>query len=102
MKSKWVQFRDYMENLFSQAVDVAAPIAQDVLVTTGQAVAAAALNGTAHNSHDMIDVAVKSLKEQAPHLSATVTTALAASIVHDAHAASVQADDAPLNKPPAE
>jgi hypothetical protein len=102
--SKWTNFRDDLETklkaFFGNAAEVAEPIAEHALETTGAAIAQAALSGTLHNSHDMIAVATASLKQQAPMLTASVTTAAASLLVHQAAQAAAQTADSPLNQPP--
>jgi len=70
-----------------------APAVEQALLNAGKAVALAAQNGAIHGSEDLIEVAKASLKSEAPHLQATVTTALAANIVEAAAQAAAQAED---------
>ncbi len=100
MKSAWVRFRDKMEEFFGVAVNAAAPIAEDVLVTTGKAVLHAAANGTPINSKDMAHIALNSIHEQVPGIEASVSLAAAGLVLHNAQVAAQEAD-APLAVPPA-
>ncbi len=113
--SKFTSFRDSFENFLSSAfhkgVAVLEPIAESVghavtplveaaLVTAGKAVVEAHSNGTAHDSDEMVGVALKSLRTAVPELTASVSTALAAAVVQQHAQEAVQATDAPLNVPP--
>ena len=83
--SKFTDLRDRLEHLLGVIFAHAEPIAQHVVVTTGEAVIAAALSGTAHGSDAMIAVAKASLNAQLPALKNEALTA-AAAVVADFHA----------------
>lgn len=115
--SKWTDFRDHLEGFVSSAfhkgIDALEPLAQKVgesvtpaveaaLLNAGKAVAAAAIAGTAHNSDEMVAVALKSLRTDVPTLEVAVSTGLAAATVQQAANASAQALNSPLNVPPAQ
>jgi hypothetical protein len=101
--SWWTKIRDVIEHAAVSAVKTAAasaaPEIGKVLANAGAAVVAAVkVHGIAHGSDDAIKAALGSIREQAPHLEATVSTALAASVVAELHAAAKQDDPGP---PPA-
>ncbi len=100
MKSAWVRFRDKVEHFFGLAVEAAAPIAQDVLLTTGKAVLHAAANGTPINSKDMAHIALNSINEQVPGIEASVSLAAAGFALHAAQQSAQE--DTPLTHPPAD
>ena len=115
--SRFTDLRDSVEHFFLSAFHkgmvilepivesvghAVTPLVEAAIVSAGQAVMEAHSNGTAHNSDEMVDVAVKSLRNSVPQRTVSVSTALAAAVVHNASKASAQASDAPLNTPPVE
>lgn len=97
--STWTTLRDKIEHLFSSLFSSEAPIAEQVLVTTGEAVAAAALSGTVHGSEDMLNVAKASLVAQLPTVK-PMAIAAAAAVITD-HEAQAAATPAPTEAPAA-
>ncbi len=106
-QSWWVKHRNAAEAALSQfyngflapvikkVAEQSGPTVEAALLNAGKAVATAAQNGTAHGSQEMIGIALDSLKADAPHLTATVSTALAASVVEQAHEAAAQSGEDP-------
>lgn len=113
--SWWVQHRDAAEkaiaSLWHKGTAILAPVAAQVaavatpqleaaLLKAGTAVIqAVAEKGIAHGSDDAIAAAKASLLSDVPHLEATVSTALAASVAAQLQQAKAQAADDP-GKPP--
>ena len=114
MSSKFVQMRDAVEEFFNsnfhKACTLLAPVisavgtqalqvGQQIVVNAAHDVATAAANDTAHGTDAMIDVALKSIRGQASgagvQLAATVSTALAATVVHAAAEAAAQLQNDP-------
>lgn len=111
-KSWWVVHRDaleagvtglwheYLAPVAKKAVAAASPIVEQAMTNAGLAVVKAVQNGAVHGSDDVIDVALKSIRADAPHLEASLSTALAASVVAQAHEAAAQQANDP-GAPPA-
>lgn len=114
---KFTDLRDAFENFVASAFHkgialleplahavghAATPVVEAALINAGRAVIEANKNGTAHGSHEMIQVVVGSLKSEVPTLTAAVSTALAASVVQLHAGADAQSANAPLNVPPAQ
>lgn len=99
---QWVAFRDSFEALFMKgfnylkpvviaAGNAALPLIEQAGVTAAVAIQQAAANGTAHGGHDMIDVGLKSVRDQVPTLEASVGTAVVAAAVQKAKEMAAQA-----------
>ena len=82
--STFTTLRDKLEHMLSVLFGHVQPIAEQVAITTGEAVIAAAASGTAHGSDEMIAVAKASLNAQLPELKNEALTA-AAAVVADFH-----------------
>ena len=82
-KSNWVHFRDKATAFFEHLFTAAAPIAEHVAIETGKAVVTAMQNGVDLNSHEMAKVALNSIHSQMPGIQASVSLALAGTVLHD-------------------
>ncbi len=82
--SKFTDIRDKLEHMLLNLFHVVEPIGKQVVETTGEAIATAALAGTIHGSDDMIAVAKQSLQAQLPELKNEAVTAAAALMTHHA------------------
>lgn len=108
---EFVVFRDKAEAFFSSAFKTgltalktivtavgktAIPVLQQAGVIVLQAVQEAHKNGTPINSHEMVDVGLKAIREQAPALEATVGAAVVSDTIEVVKQALAQkADQAP-------
>ena len=82
--STFTTLRDKLEHMLSAIFGAFEPIGEEVVTTTGEAIATAAIAGTVHGSDDMIAVAKASLNSQLPTLKNEALTAAASLITHDA------------------
>lgn len=102
--SWWTKIRDAVEHeavtLATATAGAVVPELKTVAMNAGAAVIqAVASKGIAHGSDDAIAAAKASIIADAPHLGATVSTALAASVVAELHEAQQQAQDNPGQPP---
>ncbi len=95
LSKEWVPFRDKVEafvssfaqNFLKPILQATAKAAVPALEAAGTVVLAAVTeahaNGIDANSHAMIDVGLKAIRDQAPQLEATIATAAVASTVQE-------------------
>lgn len=76
--STFTSYRDKAEAFFAKMFHIAEPVLEQAATAAGTAIAQAALNGTAHGSDEMFDVAVKAVKAAAPDLRVTLQASIAA------------------------